>query len=690
MSGYRISSDVGGTFTDVVVAAPDGSLQLGKALTTAAGLLKGLMSAVAVASERYGITVNELLARSDLFIYSTTQATNAILEGKTARTAFLVTEGFPDILVRREGGRLNPYDFTIPNPPPYVPRHLTFEIHERVDSEAAIHTPLDVEAARDVVRGLAGLKVEAVGVCLLWSTVNPAHELALGRLLDEELPEVPYTLSHQLNPIIREYRRASSTVIDASLKPLMQRHLREVQAGLRDAGFSGELLAATSFGGVMHMDDLIARPVFAVKSGPSMAPVAGRVYAEAELGVRDVIVCDTGGTSFDVSLVRDGAVVFTRETWLGEQFTGHLTGLSSVDARSIGAGGGSIAWMDPGGLLRVGPHSAGADPGPAAYGRGGTQPTVTDAAVVLGYLDPDQFLGGRMRLDSDAATRAIATLGVALGRDVLSTARGIISIADQAMVTAIREITIAEGIDPRESLLLAGGGAAGLNAVPIARELGCRRVLIPRTAGALSACGAQYSDIVTEFSASKFTDSREFAVSGVNSTLAGLQSQIDAFADGLRRRELGSARTEFYVGARYANQSWELELPIRSGRFADEADVDHLIEDFHRAHLRIFAVQHRGEIVEFVNWKARLVAELDKPKVETHQADGLRKQLSRRAYFESTGEVEVPLYAGASLAGGTVVVGPALIEEPTTTIVIYPSSRCCVTKAGNYLVEVED
>jgi N-methylhydantoinase A len=688
MSGYRVSSDVGGTFTDVVVATPEGTLLLGKALTTPKGLLAGLIGAIGAASTQLSLGVRELLEKSDLFIYSTTQATNAILEGKTARTAFLVTEGFPDILVRREGGRLNPYDFTIANPPPYVPRHLTFEIPERIDSEAGIHTPLDIDRARAIVRKLAALKVEAVGVCLLWSTVNPTHELQLARLLDEELPGIPYTLSHQLNPIIREYRRASSTVIDASLKPLMQRHLREIQSGLREAGFGGELLAATSFGGVMHMDDLIARPVFSVKSGPSMAPVAGRVYAEAELGVKDVIVCDTGGTSFDVSLIRDGAVVFTRETWLGEQFTGHLTGLSSVDARSIGSGGGSIAWVDPGGLLRVGPQSAGAEPGPACYGRGGTKPTVTDAAVVLGYIDPERFLGGRMKLDRAAAERAIAQLAAELETDAHRAALGILHIADQAMVTAIREMTIAEGIDPRESLLLAGGGAAGLNAVPIARELGCARVLIPRTAGALSACGAQFSDIVTEFSASRFTDSREFALSGVNATLAGLQSEIDGFAEGLRSRDLGRMTTAFYVGARYANQSWELEVPLRSGSFSDVGQVRHLVDDFHRAHLRIFAVQHEGEVVEFVNWKARLVAELDKPKVEGRGAGKNARPLARRAFFDIVGEVEAPLHEGAALASGAEVIGPALIEEPTTTIVIHPGARCRVTALGNYLVEV--
>ena len=449
---YRITCDVGGTFTDVVVADEQGDLFLGKALTTPERLYDGLEDAVTDSATEIGLDVRALLQSSDLFVYSTTQATNAILEGRTARTALLVTEGFPDILVRREGGRLDPFNFAKENPEPYVPRRLTFEIPERVDSEGLVYTPLDVDRVVQVLKTLSELKVEAIAVSLLWSIVNPVHELAVGKLIEQHLAGVPFTLSHQINPIIREYRRTSSAAIDASLKPLMQHHLRDIDAGLRKSGFDGELVAATSFGGVMHMDDLMRRPIYAVKSGPALAPIAGKTYSESEAGLGQVIVCDTGGTSFDVSLVRDGRVVFTRETWLGEQFTGHLTGLSSVDARSIGAGGGSIAWIDSGGLLRVGPRSAGADPGPACYGRGGNLCTVTDSALVLGYLDPDYFLGGRMKLDVNAARRVVDEIAVALGQPLLASAYGILAVANELMVGAIKEITVDEGVDPRDSL----------------------------------------------------------------------------------------------------------------------------------------------------------------------------------------------------------------------------------------------
>ncbi len=381
----KVTCHVGGTFTDVVVSDADGNVQIGKSLTTPHELISGLLSALRRAAEPLNLDLGTLLGRTALFVYSTTQATNAILQSRTARTALLCTEGFPDILVRREGGSMHPYDFSRPYPDPYIPRHLTFEIRERIGADGEIVLPLDDGQARDVIERLARLRIEAVAVALLWSVANGEHENRLAELCAQLLPGVPVTLSHALNPVMREYRRASCAAIDASLKPLMQSHLGAIEAGLRAAGLNGQLVAATSMGGVLPIEHLAQRPIYAAKSGPSLAPVAARLYAEAELSASDAVVCDTGGTSFDVSLVRDRAPVFTRETWLGEPFTGHHTGLASVDVRSIGAGGGSIAWIDSGGLLRVGPDSAGADPGPACYGAGGVAATVTDAACVLGY-----------------------------------------------------------------------------------------------------------------------------------------------------------------------------------------------------------------------------------------------------------------------------------------------------------------
>jgi N-methylhydantoinase A len=689
--GYRIAIDTGGTFTDLVLADERGNLVLGKSPTTYRRIFGGIEGALNVVAEQIGTSASDVLHRTDLVIYGTTHATNAIIERAVARTAFLVTEGFPDILVLREGGKLDPFNLAYPPAEPYIPRRLTFEIHERVDSEGNVVIPLDEDQARGVLRRLRDRRVEAIAVCLLWSPANPSHENALGRLIESELPGVPYTLSSRLNPIIREYRRASSAAIDASLKPLMQRHLRDMIDDLRRAGFSRQILVATSFGGVMHVDDVVQRPVYLIKSGPAMAPVAGRTYADADIGHRDLIVCDTGGTSFDVSLVHAGTIKFTRETWLGPVFTGHITGMTSVDVKSIGAGGGSIAWIDPGGLLRVGPQSARAEPGPACYAAGGTEPTVTDAALVLGYLDPGYFLGGRMRLDSDAASAAVAKIAARLGGGVKEAARAILEVAGDHMVGAIKDITINQGIDPRDSLLVAGGGAAGLNIVPIARELGCRQILSPRTAAALSACGGQYSDIVAEFTRSRFVFTGDFPYADVNRVLAEITASIDAFESELRRRGLERFRREYFVEARYPYQVWELDVALPKERFDDPADLHLMLEAFHREHERVFAVKEPGQQVECVYWRGRLTALLDAPPLHKRSKGDrplppARKRMA--AFFAGHGEVATPRYYGEDLESGMIISGPAIIDEPTTTIVVYPESRANVTELHNYLVEV--
>ena len=513
--GYRIAVDTGGTFTDVVIADEAGRLIVGKALTTTERTFEGFREALANAGEIAGIAYERLLAETEMLIYGTTRSTNSIIEGKVAKTALLTTEGFPDTLLYRHGGKREPLNLAMEFPPPYIPRRLTFEIPERINAEGGVERELDEAAARAIIESLPRKRIEAVAVALLWSIVNPDHELRIGALIAEIMPGVPYTLSHQLNPIIREFPRTSSTAIDASLKPLMQSHLAEFESDLRAAGCTGEVLISTSSGGVMHVDDVVAKPIYTVKSGPAMGPLAGIAYGGAEDQGDDVIIVDTGGTTFDVSLVRSGQVKYTRDTWLLGEWIGHNLGLSSVDVRSVGAGGGSIAWIDAGGLLRVGPQSAGARPGPACYGQGGEEPTVTDAAVVLGYIDPDYFLGGRMRLDVAAAADVLEKVAVPLKLSADEAASAVLTLAGEQMIKAIQEITVQDGVNPGESIIVAGGGAAGLNIIPIAQALGCRRVLLPRTAGALSACGGQFSNIVTEFSASRYAHSNTFDFDGV-------------------------------------------------------------------------------------------------------------------------------------------------------------------------------
>jgi len=687
---YRISIDTGGTFTDAVIADSSGTFTIGKALTTPERIFAGMRDAIVAAARERDLTLDELLDDTGILIYGTTRATNAIVEGRVAKTAFLVTHGFPNVLLFREGGRANAFDWTQDFPDPYVPLHHTFEVVERIDAEGGIHNPLDRAQAQDVLDQVKRRQFEAIAVCFLWSVANPVHELAVGAMIEATLPDVPFTLSHKLLPIVREYRRASATAIDASLKPLMRNHLRDMEADLRAAGYRGRILVSTSVGGCMHVAELAERPIHSVKSGPAMAPVAGITYAQREKMADDVIVCDTGGTTFDVGLVRDGMLKYTRETWLGPQWQGHILGISAVDVRSIGAGGGSIAWVDPGGLLRVGPRSAGSNPGPASYGRGGTAPTVTDAAVVLGYLDPDFFLGGAMKLDVDAARRVVGTIARAYKMSVEQAADAIMKLASELMIKAIQDITIAQGFDPRESALVAGGGAAGLNIGPIARELGCTRVVVPRAAAALSACGMQFADIMSEASASRVTLSGAFDRDGVNNALQRIEDELRRFAS-----TLGSAgRTaaiEWSVEARYRFQVWELDVALPIDRFRGERDVAKLVQAFHATHERIFAVRDPASQVECLNWKGRIRVSLPKGATHAKRAPPRpagRPHGKRHAYFGTGRPIATPIYRGPDLEPGARIKGPAIVEEPTTTIVVYPGMRAMLSGAGSFILEV--
>ncbi len=692
---YRISVDTGGTFTDVVVADEDGALTIAKALTTFDRAFGGITAALKDIADRLGTDVAGLLSDTAVFTYGTTRSTNAIVERKTARTAFFTTAGFPDILLLREGGKSGPFR-QLAYPEPYVPRHLTWELDERVDSDGTVFRPLDEAGVVAAIDAALAARCEAVGVCLLWATAYREHERRVGELIDEHAPGIPYTLSHELNPIVREYRRASSTVIDASLKPVMQEFLGRLKDDLRGAGLRGELMISTSFGGAWRPAEVAAKPIYSVGSGPSMAPVAALTYAGVELaggdGVApDLLVCDTGGTTFDVGLVTDGELRYTSETWLGGRWVGHITGTRAVDVKSIGAGGGSIGWIDPGGLLRVGPESAGADPGPACYGRGGTRPTITDAAVVLGYLDGSNFMGGRLTLDRDAAVAALEPLARGLALSLDATAEAILTIAGENIVGAVREITISQGIDPREVAIVAGGGASGINIARIAAELGVERVLIPAAAGALSACGALYADIVSEFAASRYAETRDADFTAVNAALADVEVQAAAFLEGLSSLETLDQRIEFAVEARYRQQIWELHVPLDTARIDGADDLRRIEDAFHALHEKTFAVHEPGQYLECLTWKARAVAELDKPSVAARVRDGARAAglaptTTAPAYFRETGRVDVPRYDGERLTPGARVRGPAIVREPTTTIVVPPGMEASMTPSGNYLV----
>ncbi len=694
--GFKISVDTGGTFTDVVVSDARGELTIGKALTTPARIFDGMRGAIASAAEQRGISFADLLAGTDLLIYGTTRATNAIVTKRVAKTAFLTTSGFPDTLVLKEGGKFRPHDFSRDYPEPYIPRRHVFEIDERVNAQGAVLRALDHAQARRSLERVRDQGFEAVAVCLLWSLLNPAHEEALGTLIEEVLPGVPYSLSSRLIPIMREYRRASATAIDASLKPLMQQHLRELELDLAAAGYRGNIFVCTAAGGCNSIAALVERPIFTIGSGPALAPVAGITYSRMEGLGENVIVCDTGGTTFDVGVIRDGALTFNRDTWLGPRYTGDLLGIAAVDMRSIGAGGGSIAWIDDGGLMHVGPQSAGAEPGPACYGRGGTLPTLSDAAAVLGYFDPDYFLGGRMTLDVAAARTAMQDVAARLGLSIAETAWRILTLAGDLMMRAIADVTINEGINPRESTIVAGGGAAGLNIMLIAKELGCDHVVLPKTAAALSAAGMQYADIVAEEVGSFYSLSDRFDFARVNALLDALEARVLEMR-GKLPDQTGEIELEFFGEARYQAQVWELDTPfpdtkLPSRRFRSQSDLDAYVANFHDLHERIFAVKDPGSAVETVSWKVRLTVKLEAPPTLHHAlASGEVPVVSghRDCFFGGSAAVRTPIYKSSGLRPGHLVQGPGIIEEPNTTLVVYPGMSAQVSSAGHYRLNIQ-
>jgi N-methylhydantoinase A len=649
------------------------------------------MKGLSIAGERYGMSLSELLGNSQSFVHGSTVCTNALIERKTAKVGLICTKGFRDILTFGEKGKDNPFSWDLDNPEPFVPRYLVLPVTERIDSQGSITLPLVED---DVVAAAAQLRlygVEAIAVCLLWSVANPVHEQRVSEILERELPDVPIILSSELNPVLREYRRTSSTVVNASLIEVVRRYLGHLAQTLRESGYRKSLSLATCSGGIVSVEEMLSKPIYSINSGPSMAPIAGKEIAELEQGTNNVITLDMGGTSFDVSVVRDGRVALSRETSVGDCYPG----INMIDSRNVGAGGGSIARVDSGGLVHVGPESAGAVPGPACYARGGQRPTVTDADLILGYLDAEFFLGGRMKLEPELSRRAIErVVAEPLEVGVAEGAFSIWTIANHHMLGAIQDLMVQHGIDPRQYAIVAGGGALGMHIGPMAKTLGVKKVIIPKAAGVLSAFGGAFADIVSDYSASFFTESTNFAYERVNSLLADLNRKAEAF---LLRHDAatGKKRIEFYVEARYPRQIWELEVLLGSNKIEGEQDVARIVSDFHAAHERVYAVREPGQRVEFVHWGVRATAFTPKPQIRELEHCGASPSPaavkgSREAYFrELGGYVSTPIYNCSALTCGNRIAGPAILEEDTTTIVVFPSSKLSVTKWGNYLMEFD-
>jgi N-methylhydantoinase A len=469
----------------------------------------------------------------------------------------------------------------------------------------------------------------------------------------------------------------------------MAAYMARLGERLTEAGFAGRTLVVTSQAGVIDATEAARTPIHLLNSGPSMAPVAGRHFSMLDASADTAIIADTGGTTYDVSLVRRGRIPWTRETWIGPPFRGHMTGFPSVDVRSVGAGGGSIAWVDDGGMLHVGPRSAGAVPGPACYGTGGSAPTVTDAAIVLGYLDANFFLGGRMKLDPRLA-RAVIEEQVArpLGLSVAEGAAAVLSVTTENMVQAIMDITVNQGIDPRGAVLVGGGGAAGLNSVPIARRLESPRLLIPEVGAALSAAGAMMSDLTSQFHATLFAKSDAFEYERVNAVLDALEGRCREFMRGPGHGSL-EQRVQFWAEARYPEQVWEIEVPLPCARFRGPADVKALVEAFHLAHEEVFAIRDEGSAVEVVGWSATVACRIRARESGSLTATEVTGSIEgeRKAYFPTRGYVDAAVRRFETMAPGERLPGRAIVESSFTTVVIHPGATAERRPSGSLSID---
>ncbi|TPI21497.1 hydantoinase/oxoprolinase family protein [Mesorhizobium sp. B4-1-1] len=675
--------DIGGTFTDLVLYREGADLEIHKSPTTPGMFERGFIDVLEVAARSHDMALADFLSKMNMIVHGTTVSTNALVEGKVAPTGLICNAGHPDILTLRESPRKRAFNIKIDFPPPYIHRSRTCEVRGRIDSMGNEVEGLNDDDVRAAARHLKACGVEAIAVCLLWSIVNSTHECRVREIIEEELPGIPVTLSHELNPIPREYRRTISTAINASLYPIVSEYVGNLTRALKKAGYDGELLIANCVGGMMPPEEIVARPIYSVMSGPTLAPIAATSLTDAS----NVIVVDMGGTTFDVSALRDRHLVVTPEATFGME----MLGIPKIDVRSVGAGGGSIAWVDVGGLLRVGPHSASAVPGPACYGRGGTEPTVTDANVVLGIIDPDYFLGGRIKLDRAKAEAAVGKIAKQLKIGLMEAAYAIYTTTNHNMIGAIEDITVNEGIDPRDSYVVSGGGATACHIGDMARILGIKSFMVPRFAAGLSAYGGLISDIRWEETGTLNTTDRDFDLAGVNRLLASLKRRGGAF---LKRSGLDAKwqRFEFAFQGRYLYQSWDIEVPfdLPEGKFATGALAE-LVAAFHAQHERIYTIKDEADTVEFTTWKVRAIGDTGgkarRGSPLSPQQGKIRPKSSRNIYFDK-GYRDVPVYDASLIGAGAKLEGPAVLELPTTTILLLYDQKVQVDGQGNILVDL--
>ena len=672
---WRLGIDIGGTFTDVaLVNDVDGTIGIAKTPTTPSDFGKAVLTGLYDSLDRYGVQPDEV----SLLSHATTVVTNSILEGKGARTALISTRGFRDVLELRRSARSDLYDMFQDPPRVLVPRHRRLEITERLDATGTAIVPLAESEIPGLIKELKDLKVEAVAISLLFSFLNDKHERRLGDALREALPDVSIFLSSEVLPEVREFERTSTTAVCAYVAPILRSYLERLETATDGLGVP-ELHVMGSTGGVFDVREALRMPVNSVESGPAAGVIAAQLVG-AQLGETNLISFDMGGTTAKASLIRDSQIEVTADYEVGGTGSqnrwvtgsGHPIRVPVIDLAEVSAGGGSIAWIDPAGSLRVGPRSAGAAPGPVCYGQGGDQPTVTDANLVLGYLDANSLLDGDLPIDYQRAERALKEkIGDPMNMTALEAAAAVREIVNNGMAEALRIVSIERGHDPREFSLVAFGGAGPVHAAALAEELDIPRIIVPPIPGGFSALGLVMTDVRRDYARTLYRQLEDLAANDIETVWSELQAQGEEM---LRSTGIDPDRWRFRRSAdlRYSRQAYELNVTAVAGEFTDKTKAE-LAESFHSRHEQTYGHKNLDEPVHLVTLRLTAVGELGRLEIaDTVRSEGASEKKRRSAWFAQTGTTDCGVHNRSSLAAGASLDGPVIVESLDSTLVVPP------------------
>ncbi len=680
---FVLGVDVGGTFTDLALFEQQtGELTLVKVSSTPADPSEGVIQGLQQLIERHGIPPRSI----GFLIHGTTVATNAVLEGKGVPSALLATEGFGDILdiVRQDRPRL--YDWRAKRPSPLVPRSQRWEVRERTLYDGQEALALDEEQVRQIITEIKHRGIRSVAVCYLHAYANPAHEKRTGELFAQEYPAASVSLSSDILPEIKEYERTSTTVVNATVMPIVERYLSRLSQATAEMGVGSRLHVMQSNGGIMTAETAGRKSVNTILSGLAGGLLGGVALAQ-EAGLDNVITIDMGGTSFDISLAYKGRIRFTRESEIG----GHAVTVPMIDVHTLGAGGGSIAWIDAGGALQVGPQSAGAEPGPACYARGGQQPTVTDANLVLGRLNPHYLLGGAVPLRLDLARQTIQQhVADPLGLSLEAAAEGIVRIVNANMLKGIRIVSVERGYDPREFTVVAFGGGGPVHAAELARELRARSVMVPVAPGITSAIGLLMADFRHDYSRTflQTTDALDFEELNKAFDALGSQATAQLLADRVPAKDILLLRS---LEMRYRGQGHNLEVTVPAGKL-DQPSLRIINEAFHRQHQTAYGYGQPEEMTEFVSLRLAGIGRLPKPhqrRIESNGQDPSPALVSQRQVYFDGHWRKTPVYGRDLLRANHLLEGPAIVEQLDSTTVILPGQKAEIDAQGNILIAIE-